>query len=179
MLAFWNREGVVFFLLCSLSHFTLSHVFPPPMSVANWRSLSLLGGLPPSLSQYGALIHRVRTHPSLRVQDNNHKCNMAKFRKIGIEFRQNFIVRLISNIKFGFDKGFRPSNLWHGAVLPSIWLKSTLNSSPSNYPCWRSLKRNTPARINRSKLYHSKILPFALKSWYFMFKFKGNLLFSF
>jgi hypothetical protein len=25
---------------------------------------------------------------------------MAKFRKIGIEFRQNFVVRLISNIKF-------------------------------------------------------------------------------
>jgi hypothetical protein len=66
--------------------------------------------------------------------------NLAKFRKIEIEFRQNFIDRLISNIKFGSDKGFRPGNLWHGAVLPSIWLKSTLNSSPGTIPAEGLLK---------------------------------------
>ncbi len=49
MLAFWSREGVVFFVLSSSSHLTMGHVSPLPVSVANWRSLSLLwGSAPPS-----------------------------------------------------------------------------------------------------------------------------------
>ncbi len=47
MLAFWSRGGVVFIVLSSPSHLTVSHVFPLPMSGANWRSLSLLWGFPP------------------------------------------------------------------------------------------------------------------------------------
>ncbi len=69
MLAFWSHEGVVFVVLSSPSHLTEGHVFSLPMFRANWRSLSLLWGSPPSLSQYGALIHRVRTRSLLRIQD--------------------------------------------------------------------------------------------------------------
>jgi hypothetical protein len=47
MLAFRSREGVVFVVLSSSSHLTVGHVFPLPMSGANWRSLSLLWGPPP------------------------------------------------------------------------------------------------------------------------------------
>ncbi len=47
MLASWSREGVVFVVLSSSSHLTVSHVFPLPISGANWRSLSLLWGPPP------------------------------------------------------------------------------------------------------------------------------------
>jgi hypothetical protein len=55
MLAFWSREGVVFIVLSSPSHLTVSHVFPLPMSGANWRSLSLLWGLPPPSSNMAPL----------------------------------------------------------------------------------------------------------------------------
>jgi hypothetical protein len=48
MLAFWSHEGVVFLVLSSSSHLTVGHVFPLPMSGANWRPLSLLWGSPPS-----------------------------------------------------------------------------------------------------------------------------------
>jgi hypothetical protein len=47
MLAFWSCEGVVFLVLSSSSHFTTCHVFPLPLSGANWRSLSLLWGSDP------------------------------------------------------------------------------------------------------------------------------------
>ncbi len=47
MLAFWSCEGVVFLVLSSSSHFTVGHVFPFPLSGANWRSLSLLWGSGP------------------------------------------------------------------------------------------------------------------------------------
>ncbi len=44
MLAFWSCEGVLFLILSSSSHLTTYHVFPLPLSGANWRSLSLLLG---------------------------------------------------------------------------------------------------------------------------------------
>ncbi len=49
MLVTLSREGVVFLASMSSSHFTEIHVLPPPVSEANWRSLSRPGGLPPSL----------------------------------------------------------------------------------------------------------------------------------
>jgi hypothetical protein len=49
MLAFWSCEGVVFLVHSSSSHFTVGHVFPLPLSGANWRSLSLLWGSGPPL----------------------------------------------------------------------------------------------------------------------------------
>ncbi len=42
MLVFWSCEGFVFPVLSSSSHLTIGHVFPLPLSGANWRSLSLL-----------------------------------------------------------------------------------------------------------------------------------------
>ncbi len=45
-----SREGVVFPFLLSSSHFTEIHVFPPPVSEANWRFLPRPGGLPPTPS---------------------------------------------------------------------------------------------------------------------------------
>jgi hypothetical protein len=38
MLVFLSREGVVFLVLLSSSHFTEIYVLPPPVSGANWRS---------------------------------------------------------------------------------------------------------------------------------------------
>jgi hypothetical protein len=49
MLAFWSCEGVVFLVHSSSSHLTAGHVFPFPLSGANWRSLSLLWGSGPPL----------------------------------------------------------------------------------------------------------------------------------
>jgi hypothetical protein len=49
MLAFWSCEGVVFLVHSLSSHFTAGHVFPLPLSGANWRSLSLLWGSGPPL----------------------------------------------------------------------------------------------------------------------------------
>ncbi len=49
MLAFWSCEGVVFLVYSSSSHLTAGHVFPLPLSGANWRSLSLLWGSGPPL----------------------------------------------------------------------------------------------------------------------------------
>jgi hypothetical protein len=49
LLAFWSCEGVVFLVHSSSSHFTVSHVFPLPLSGANWHSLSLLWGSGPPL----------------------------------------------------------------------------------------------------------------------------------
>jgi hypothetical protein len=49
MLAFWSCEGVVFLVHSSSPHFTAGHVFPLPLSGANWRSLSLLWGSGPPL----------------------------------------------------------------------------------------------------------------------------------
>ncbi len=48
MLVFLSREGVVFLVSLSSSHFTEIHVFPPPVSEANWRSLFRPGDSPPS-----------------------------------------------------------------------------------------------------------------------------------
>jgi hypothetical protein len=45
--SFWSCEGVVFLVLSLSSHFTTYHVFPLPLSRANWRSLSLLWGSGP------------------------------------------------------------------------------------------------------------------------------------
>ncbi len=49
--AFWSCEGVVFLVLSSSSHLTTYHVFPLPLSGANWRSLSLLWGSGPPFSK--------------------------------------------------------------------------------------------------------------------------------
>jgi hypothetical protein len=45
-----SREGVVFLLFLLSSHFTEIHVFPSPVSEANWRFLPRPGGLPPTPS---------------------------------------------------------------------------------------------------------------------------------
>ncbi len=44
LLAFWSCAGVVFRVHSSSSHFTMCHVFPLPLSGANWRSLFPLRG---------------------------------------------------------------------------------------------------------------------------------------
>ncbi len=51
MLVALSREGVVFLVFLSPLHFTEIHVFPSPVSEANWRSLFRPGGLPPTLSK--------------------------------------------------------------------------------------------------------------------------------
>jgi hypothetical protein len=55
MLAFWSCEGVVFLVLSSSSHFTTYHVFPLPLSGANWRSLSWLWGSGPPFPKMAPL----------------------------------------------------------------------------------------------------------------------------
>jgi hypothetical protein len=55
MLAFWSCEGVVFLVQSSSSHFTAGHVFPLPLSGANWRSLSPLWGSGPPLPKMAPL----------------------------------------------------------------------------------------------------------------------------
>ncbi len=44
MLVFWSCEGVVILVHSSSSHLTMYHVFPLPLSGANWRSLFPLWG---------------------------------------------------------------------------------------------------------------------------------------
>ncbi len=48
MLVSLSREGVIFLVSLSSSHFTEIHVLPPPVSEANWRSLFWPGDSPPS-----------------------------------------------------------------------------------------------------------------------------------
>ncbi len=55
MLAFWSCEGVVFPVLSPSSHFTTYHVFPLPLSGANWRSPSWLWGSGPPFSKMAPL----------------------------------------------------------------------------------------------------------------------------
>ncbi len=79
MLAFWNREGVVFFLPSLPSHLTVSHVFPLPMSGANWRSLSLLWGFPLPLPIWRPYPQGPHTLPSqgtrqVRFQEFSQNC---------------------------------------------------------------------------------------------------------
>ncbi len=50
MLVSSSREGVVFLVFLPSSHFTEFHVLPPPVSEANWRSLSRPGVSPPPSS---------------------------------------------------------------------------------------------------------------------------------
>ncbi len=50
MLVSLSREGVVFLVFQPSSHFTEIHVLPPPVSEANWRSLSRPGVSPPPSS---------------------------------------------------------------------------------------------------------------------------------
>ncbi len=61
MLVALSREGVVFFVFLSPSHFTEIHVLPPPVSGANWRSLFRPGGpfpIPPKMaSSYTGSAH--------------------------------------------------------------------------------------------------------------------------
>jgi hypothetical protein len=69
MLVSLSREGVVFFVFLPSSHFTEIHVLPPPVSEANWRSLSRPGvSPPPFLFKNGVFIHRVRTLSLPRVR---------------------------------------------------------------------------------------------------------------
>jgi hypothetical protein len=47
MLVFLSREGVVFIVSSLSFHLTMVHVLSPPVSEANWRSLSQLWGSAP------------------------------------------------------------------------------------------------------------------------------------
>ncbi len=102
MLAFWSCEGVVFLVHSSSSHFTVGHVFPLPLSGANWRSLSLLWGSDPPLSKMAPPSTRSAHTPfpgseTRMALDSETHCN--PFRQcMVLKYNQHFPCSLVSGL---------------------------------------------------------------------------------
>ncbi len=136
MLAFWSREGVIFLVLSSSSHLTMGHVFPLPVSEANWRSLFLLWGSAPPFPKMAPSFTGSAHSPF-----PGYKTTVLRDFWLCFFFHQKLLVPLVTRILSNFiQRVIRIRNRLPGVFttgeswLPCVIITGSLDSPVDSLP---------------------------------------------